>query len=243
MGRSNKGFSLLLVVILAVSSLIMVESASAQSIRKPPVPEFTIETVSHPYDVPPSITTATDPYTGKQTTTTQPGYHVENKTLEAVIKNSLGTSYYNFRYKGHYAQEWSYFPFDPNSSNGYNFYDAGEVPNPASSSDYTVITLSFLPQSATAGGQIDIQVQALSGNYDAIPYGHMINVGGPTYDFIFKGAISDWSNTQTITIGETSNTTSPTPAVSEFPILVILPFFISVLLVAVYLKHRRINHE
>ena len=115
MGRISKSFTLILTLIMVLSSLTLqiVKPAFAQSIPKPSVPEFTIETVSRPYDVPPATTTATDPYTGKQTTTTQPGYHVENKTIEAVIKNSLGTSYYNFRYKGHYTQDWSYFPFNP----------------------------------------------------------------------------------------------------------------------------------
>ncbi len=40
-----------------------------------------------------------------------------------------------------------------------------------------------------------------------------------------------------------SQTPTSTPTVPEFPILIILPFFVSMLLVAVYLKHRRTNHE
>jgi hypothetical protein len=36
---------------------------------------------------------------------------------------------------------------------------------------------------------------------------------------------------------------SPTPTVPEFSWLAILPFFVSVLLVAVYLKYRNTNHE
>jgi hypothetical protein len=72
MSSITKGLSLLFVVIITVSSLIMVESANAQSTSKPSVPEFTIETVSSPYDVPSTTTTTIDPYTGKETVTTQP---------------------------------------------------------------------------------------------------------------------------------------------------------------------------
>jgi hypothetical protein len=64
------------------------------------VPDFTLRYVDNSYDVPPKTTTSTDPYTNEITTTTIPGYHVENKTVEAVIKNNIGASHYNFRYKG-----------------------------------------------------------------------------------------------------------------------------------------------
>ena len=54
MGSIGKGLSLLLVVILVGSSLIMVESASAQSIPKPSIPEFTVNLIDSSYDIPPS---------------------------------------------------------------------------------------------------------------------------------------------------------------------------------------------
>ena len=65
MGNTNKVFSLLLVAILAVSSLILVESATAQSIPKPSVPEFTAKIVANPYEIP--TPHSVDPYTGKDT--------------------------------------------------------------------------------------------------------------------------------------------------------------------------------
>ena len=115
----------------------------------------TLRYVDHSYDVPPKTTSTTDPYTNETTTTTIPGYHVENKTVEAVIKNNLGASYYNFRYKGHYAEDWSYYPFRP-SSNGYSLADSFFVPCKASDSGYTVIAMTFLPKSIPAGGQVDL---------------------------------------------------------------------------------------
>ena len=51
-------------------------------------------------------------------------------------------------------------------------------------------------------------------------------------------------NPQTPTTPTSTPTPSPSPTpIPEFPILVILPFFVSVVLVAVYLKHRRTIHE
>ena len=103
---------------LAVSSLIMVETASAQSIPKPSVPEFTLTFVDHPYDVPPKY--STDPYTGKNVTT-QDGYRAQNRSIEVIIINQPFTPYedsngnqiylfYNVSIKGHYENNWRYFP-------------------------------------------------------------------------------------------------------------------------------------
>ena len=53
MGSARKVFSLLFIVILPVSSLIMVESASAQSIPKPTVPQFHLKVTEHFETLPP----------------------------------------------------------------------------------------------------------------------------------------------------------------------------------------------
>ncbi len=82
MGMSKK-VALLFSLILILSTLI-VESALAQSIPKPSVPEFILKFVAYPYDVPPKY--ETNPYTGKNEMT-QAGYHVENKSIEVIIKN------------------------------------------------------------------------------------------------------------------------------------------------------------
>jgi hypothetical protein len=199
----------------------MFKTAPASADITASVPEFTLAYVDNSYDVPPKTTSTTDPYTNKTTTTTIPGYHVENKTLQATIKNNIGASYYNFRYKGHYSEEWSYYPFDPASSRGYNFYDAFSVPCQASGSDYTVISLTFLPKSIPEGGQVDIQVQALFGDFDAETFGHLLPIE-PTYDFRFNGTTSAWSNTQTVTIGG-SQTPMPSPTPEPTPTPAVTP--------------------
>jgi hypothetical protein len=208
MGKST---ALLLIPILALASLIMVESVFAQSIAKPSVPEFTLQYVDYSYDVLPKTTTTTNPYTNETTTTTIPGYHVENKTIQATISNNIGASYYNFRYKGTYADKWNYYQFDPDSRRGYNLYDSFYVPYEASNSSYTAATLpSYFFKDVPEGGEVDFQVQALFGDFDAEPWGHLWPLE-PTYDFRFTGTTSDWSETQTITFGE-SQTPTPSPA-------------------------------
>jgi hypothetical protein len=267
MGSFSKGFSLLFVLMFVASSLIIVQFVSAQSVSTPPVQEFTLKFVDNSYDVAPKPTSSTDPYTGKTTTTTIPGYHVDNKTVEATIKNPLGASYYNFRYKGHYVKDWNYVPFNPNASLPYFLSDSYAVPFQASNSEYTVVSLYFLPLSIISEGQIDVQVQALYGIFDAVPYGHLVPLPAPTYDFYFKGDAGGWSNTQTITIGETSASTSPnptqspintvsptpmpsstsittpTPTVPEFSWLVILPLFVFTIVGVVAVRYRFNNKK
>jgi hypothetical protein len=179
------------------------------------VPEFTLKYVDYSYDVPPKATITTDPYTNETLTTTIPGRHVENKTIEATINNNIGASYYNFRYKGRYENEWRYYPFYPNSSLPYFFADAYSVPYQASTSSYTVAALPSYFFKNIEHGEVDVQVQALFGDFRAEPFGH-IGLPAPTYDFYFEGTTSDWSGTQTTTIGGIQ-TPTPSPATTPTP--------------------------
>jgi hypothetical protein len=89
---------------------------------------------------------------------------------------------------------------------------------PASNSEYTDIVLGlpflFGVENPPVGSQVDFQVQAL--------IGHIDYVGDGFYSFI--GQKSDWSNTQTITVGE-SQTPTPSPATTptQTPSPVITP--------------------
>ena len=122
-----------------------------------------------------------------------------DNTVQAKIKNNIGASYYNFRFKRSYTNEWRYHPFSPSDSLGYMLPDAFRVPCEASTSDYTVASLpSYFFKDVTEGDGIDVEVQALFGDFRAVPYVNLAPVGGPTYDFYFEGTTSDWSNTQTI---------------------------------------------
>lgn len=124
--------------------------------------------------------------------------------IEIIVKNQPFTSsidangnstslYYNVRFKGHYTSDWNYYPANRTSC----YIDA-------STTDYT--TISFVLDSSPlgavpVGGKVDFQVQAL--------IGHDNKIAGNLYDFV--GDSSIWSNTQTVTMPETSASTSPTP--------------------------------
>ena len=82
--------ALILLTAMSSLSLIMVKPANAQSTLKPYVPEFTLKYLDNSYDVPPTY--GTDPYTGNNVTT-QAGYHVQNESVEVIIKNQPFTSY------------------------------------------------------------------------------------------------------------------------------------------------------
>jgi hypothetical protein len=236
MGIVSKGFSLLFVVILAVSILIMVESASAQSIPIPSVPEFTLKYVDNSYDVSP--TTTTNPYTGQ--ITNQMGYHIINGSVELSIKNQPFTSfydsngfpiklYYQIRVKSHYDNSWYYFP-DNNAGTDMYF--------PSDNTDYTIREFDYTGHSLEYkygsfidypnDGKVDFQVEAFIGYFNVTninPSDLMIRPDDLIYNY--TGQTSNWSNSQTITIPASS--TSPTPAVPEFSGLSITILFISLL--------------
>lgn len=177
--------------------------AQAQSIPKPSVPEFTLQYVKHPYDVPPTY--SVDQYTG-QNIVISPGYHTENRSVEITIKNQPFTPimldathqanfYYNVSYRGHYGSDWSYFvPF--NSTLGWYTPLA-----PQSTTDYTVIAFKDLPDEVSS---FDFRVQAQIGYYDEY---HM-----PYADYSFTGQVSGWSNAQTVDMpGNSQSSPTATP--------------------------------
>lgn len=194
--------ALMLFAVLAVSSLVMVGCAFAQSIPKPTVPEFSLKLVANPYDVPPTY--EIDPYTGERVLT-QDGYHVENRSIEITIRNQPFTIYemdnglnsylfYNISYRGHYETDWSYYSYDRNTEWFFSQSD----------SEYTVISFYGLP----AEGSIDFRVQAQLGSFT---YYYM-----PWKVYVFHGETSGWSDIQTISIPEIQDS-SPEPTIPTSP--------------------------
>lgn len=190
-------------------------STDVSGIPKPSIPEFTIETVSFSYDVPPTTTTTIDPYTGKKTVATQPCYHVENKTTQIKIKNQPFTPYqieidgkswtinlfYNSRLKGHFSQDWHYYRLYNGSTDGNLRQNYG--------SEYTLVPIDdYLPTE----DQVDVQIEALIGYEQGI----VTVPGAPGAARIITGESSGWSSTQTLTIGE-SQTPTPSPATMPTP--------------------------
>jgi hypothetical protein len=265
MDKINRVLSLLFIIILAVSNLIIVESAFAQSITKPSVPELTLKLVDNSYSVPATVTI--DPFTGANVT--QPSHRVDNKTIEVIIKNQPfnpiliqeGTSnwttafYYNVHFKGHYSGDWIpiYFYGDPFPTPSNSDYTTIEYPleltSPNASSYFLKVyreydgSYSSIPTEIPSNAQIDFQVQAMIGNFHR---GYNATATDPLqmFSLVFEGQTSDW-NTQTITIPATSSSTSPspnptpTPTVPELPVLVILPLSAAISLISTKLLRRK----
>jgi hypothetical protein len=266
MGSIGKGFSLLLVVILGISSLMFVESAFAQSISKPSVPEFTVKYVDRSYDTPPTY--GVDQYTGK-TVITKASEHIDNRTIEITINNQPFTPFteessgkfinlfYNVQYKGSFGQEWtwlfgvermeSFGSTDPYSTWGY--------PSQDSASQYTIVSYT-LPWNIPSEGQMDFQVEALTGYVDKSIDSDRSHITFAVYNYTFYGEESDWSNTQTITLSAVSVSISPSPSstapnygptsspsptstIPEFSWLTILPFLAFMPLIAVAIKRSK----
>ncbi len=198
MGKKGKTALLLtLVVVISCLTLVTVESANAQSIPEPSVPEFTAEYVDHSYDVPTTTTSYTDPHTGELTTQINQGHRVENFTIDVKIKNQVFPESidgevlameYTILTKGHFEEDGHY---------------AKNIVT-KSTSGYTTVTLRT--DVYPAGGKVDIQVKAGLGQY-YIDWKEAPAVRSPR--------ASDWSNTHTVTIGESSST-SPTSTPKPF---------------------------
>jgi hypothetical protein len=198
--------------ILLLSAPLITSNVSA-SISKPSIPEFSMKYADYSYDIPPTY--GIDQYTGK-TVITRHGEHVDNRTIEFKIKNQpftpqgiYKTLYYNFRYKGPYGNSWSCYP---DTSHTYGYYTGTFPDTSASNLDYTIISISIPSLTSyqpgtlgiSTGVMIEWQVQAIKGYVNYTPTGML--AGGFCG---FAGERSDWSDTQTIIIGEGHAHTHP----------------------------------
>lgn len=222
MGNITKKVTLILILLLVASSLTCVFTVSGQSL-KPVVTEFSLQYVDNSYDVPASYKYTKDLYTGETITTTIPGYRVDNKSIVATIKNPSGVDAYNFRWKPHNESQWYYQPFDTEVDQTPPLSASGAGGPPAYASDYEYTVISVISLNHLSMTSVDVQVQALYGEYRAEHNTPIQIFDGDYYDYYFNGQASYWSNTQTITIGDDSaaqNTTAPptsTPTVSSIP--------------------------
>ena len=227
-----------MVVLFVLSGLTMVGSVSGQTIPKPSVPEFSVEVVNHSYTVPAS--TSIDPYTGEKLT--NPSYTVENRTIELTIRNqpfapittdgNTTQLYYFIRWKGYY-ENWS----EDKSNNGVYpdryYFEIGGLE--ASDSADTVKSYPLPIQN----GKLDFQVKAQTG-YSFTYFGGHIQPIGTDIQIV---AQSDWSNTQTITIGESSPTPTSTPTVPEFPITASLVAVLAAVSLLLVMGKRKLSFD
>ncbi len=223
----DKRITLILILSLFASTLVLADSAWAQT--TPSVPEFNLNFVRTYYAV---------NVTGKSGFYDQT-FMFENNTIEVAIKNQPyqttinGTDYhlmFNVRMKMHFEENWSeLYPLVSlyNDSSNFNLMAQYALNNPnATSSDFTVLSfydyypsyppdteIDFVPPfHYPPGSQVDIEVEAIVG-HDSQAY----IANHPTYPWLggnYEPAIafdvaSDWSKTQTITSPGISPTPSP----------------------------------
>jgi hypothetical protein len=232
----SKSLIVLLLIFFATSSFATVKPSFAQSTPKPSIPEFTLSFDKHSSDIPATYTI--DPYTGQQQVSS-PAKHYDWQTINVTIRNqpftpyklTIGTNivdaslYYNVRFKGAFENDWGYF--DP------TYYEVQDKSR-------SVTTITFLvgangpngesgegdPRflerlSADTGGQVDFQVEALSGYVQSGSLGKSpasyFDVWTPG---TFSGTESGWSDTQTITIPSDTGSilTTPKPTMPFIPI-------------------------
>lgn len=188
-------------------------------------PTFSLKYVAYPYDVPETTTTTVNLYTGEETTTTTPAFHVENRSIEISIKNQPFTSYvdadgneinlyYGVQIKGHFENEWR--PLIEHHLVEKNL-------------EYTVLSVEA---NYPEGGQVDFKVQTMSGyKYDVLAGRPSI----PLYD-VAVVKTSGWSNTQTLTIENPE-------IIPEFSSWIILPVFVLIIIVIIVSKNRLEKHN
>jgi hypothetical protein len=255
MGKIGKTFALILTIIIAMScvTLLTAKPVNAQTVA---IPTFTISTFTGSYVTP--TTYSTNPYTGAEVThqgSTVTYFNItftiQNPPFFTVQNPPITSSYFSYfyilQYKGHYTSQWT--PLVEIGS---------DITIPASSGSQTVIILSGSPISnpitlsyvnapfinadsgeiiVPFGGKVDFRLQAISSNGAFIP----------KYSYPVQGNISAFSAVQTVTIpsnftsiSTSSPTSTSTPAIPEFPsLLIIVPLVLSVFSVAVILRHRR----
>jgi hypothetical protein len=216
--------------VLVASCLLMVAPVQAE-VSKPSVPEFSVKYFDNSYDIPPSYTT--DPYTGGNVSTNGSGEHIDDRYVVFTIKNQPFTAYtdasgnninlyYNFRFKGHYGGDWVYYPFNGTmTTHSYGIYSGGFFKYyPASTEGNTIISIKLSTLTAHSAwtnipseGMVYFEVQTQVGHIDAI---HSGMLAGDFYKF--TGQASEWSNIQTVTIGNpTTATITNRPTITETP--------------------------
>jgi hypothetical protein len=235
MAGLGKYLSLCLVVILAVSSLLMVNVTFAQvGVTTPSSPSFGVSYKFFPHSTPPIY--GVDPSTGKAVLTRE-GYTVYSESAYLSImnqpfepyKDSNGNFmqlYYNIRWK--------------EVSNNWVYLSPSARMTQSSDSDRILVNFDFKDSYSKSGwGILDIpmgtqtefQVQAMIGYY--------------TSDNVFVGKTSEWAAQQSVmqqTIPYDLN--SPTPTVPELPITASLVTVLAAVSLLMIIGKRKltINH-
>ncbi len=188
----------------------------------------------HSYDISPTY--ANNPYTGK-TELVQAGYHVQNRSIEVIIKNQNFNNFqdqsgnnirlnYNVRFKGHFGGAWTEISSSlggiyVTASNSLTQESGGVVSLVSPNAQYTVIDYGLSGNNGSDyypvkiggdldHGQVDFQVEALSGYYTTIQT-TPAPLGGRGEQNVFSGESSGWSATKIINLSSDSVNPSAQP--------------------------------
>ena len=258
---------MVLLVATSCLTLLLIKPANAQSIPKPPLPQFSLWYSDTVTIIPATVTSTTNPYSGKNTTTTIPAQQIENKEINVTITNQpfpptvngyTANLYFIVQDKPHFQnggfeqESYYYFPINTTSAiSGTLAANSGFSLPPKSSGQTTI--LQFPTYSLNPGDEEDFQVKAILGYY----YTTQVNIGGqtiPVYvnESLFAYQTSDWSPTQTFTMPSTStpppsNISTPAPSrISSYELVIIILVVVIIGLVATlvavvfrYLKNLR----
>jgi hypothetical protein len=210
--KPNKIFSLLTIFILLASVTLSFNSTCAL-VANPSVPQFSVAYVDHSYDIPPTY--GKDAYTG-QTKIITGGRHVDNRTIDVTIQNQPFMSYLdsNNNTVGLYYSVRSKGYFDNWSDSSVHVVSGVQA---STTSTSTAISIDFSNWGVQQGGQIDFQVASVAG----YPASDAAYCGSVHFNTVSQ---SDWSSTQTITIGNPITSTLTlqpytwsTPTIAPYP--------------------------
>ena len=217
MGRIGKTFALLLTLLIAMSflTLLTVKTANAQTIPKPSVPEFTLQSQTQVNTTTITLTIRNQPF---DAASQYPNGFFYNVVISVDGKN------WGYLYHVEDASDW--YPQQSNASITVLTYVAGErMYYPMNTSQ----GVGIIPKS----GEVAFKVQAMVGHRDRGAFQNGV------MPYVLVGEESDWSNTKTISIGQPPTSPNPSPTVPELSWLVILASLLCVFSVAVVLKHRK----
>jgi hypothetical protein len=223
MGSLGKYLSILFVAILTASNMLITNTTFAQvGVTTPSTPSFGVRYEFFPHSVPPVY--GVDPSTGKAVMTKE-GYTVYSESAYLSImnqpfepyKDANGNSiqlYYNIRWKDPISNSWVYMPPSARmtqNSEGDRILVNFDFKDSSQKSGWGVLDIPM-------GTETDFQVQAMIGYY--------------TSSNVFMGKTSDWTDTHSVMHASLpTDFNSPTPSVSEFSLLLILPLFIVIPLI------------
>ncbi len=174
-----------------------------------------------------------------------------NSTIQLVIENqavtnssSVNSLIYYYRVKDHNSQQWI---INRNYCLRSNMQTTLiTIPPHPSPYLFDPFMYSNVLNNSTL---LDFQIQAETGYYAITQKpGYMpgmppLGSGDGYSEITFNPAeTSEWSNTQTVNLNQTS-TTSPTPPVPEYPWLMVLPLFFSIFFIVVSFRKRKLSDD